>query len=509
MLWYRAHRLLQFFLPTFLQIIGLFRLPSDAANAMVGDSPSEGVSDARKLALAEELLNTRRHPSGSGDGKYILGYSACTDVSVHAVDFVRTVIAHFNLTDQVLRPIYHPVPDSVETFLESFAYFFGRGANAEQRLRAPAVFAELVRLAVEKVQPSKSYPGGNALTMANRIALEGADSVLLGAQLSGQRQSQLHPSLEIVRPLGERTDEDDVHLALEYQPGDSLVGIPLAGRAPRTNRFYLNADRHNSLLTAAESLHARLERQPDRDEYTFVVSGLQLMDPRGDGGEDGLAFLQTKLDQVSEAMRNHVGPTHFESGAFENDVVFSEVWTRGIVQSASSIGLNEQELALLDWKLHRGGVDMPMGTDSKPSIQETLKTLKRVLRTLHEGGVTRMHFHTLHFHALCYDPEIWEHGARAVGAGSAVSSLLSCGDALEKRQMDAFDLRHDRTSTTCDSTGSSMGAQPLRLTCCTAPVLVCRSPSRTAGLGDNISGTGLVYQRRKRNKRQFSTLDEL
>jgi ADP-dependent phosphofructokinase/glucokinase len=36
-----------------------------------------------------------------------------------------------------------------------------------------------------------------------------------------------------------------------------------------------------------------------------------------------------------------------------------------------------------------------------------------------------------------------------------------------------------------------------RFTCVIAPVPVCKAPVKTAGLGDNISGTGLAYHRLK------------
>lgn len=440
--------------------------------------------DAEKFAHAEQVEALRDPKAESMP--VALCCSACMDVSVDASSFVSRVIQHFGLEGRDFTPRFHAALTTVEEFVESFLFFFGEGANAEQRMLKPEIFAELVELAKREAR-LKSYPGGNALTMAQRVALEGGVKVVLGGQLSEEVKKQLPQNIEYVAPSSNHT-EMDIHLTLEYQTGDTIQGVNGVA-SPRMNRYYLNADIHNARLTSAKALQEHMEQQPDATDYVVAVSGLQLAD------RDRLNLdVGEGLDAIARTVSRHYGASHFESGAFEDEVIFEAAWSRGILHSVASIGLNEQELAMLDWKLHSPESPQPRGTLSKPALEETLEKTRKVLRTLsHEGSLSRMHFHTLHFHAICYDPDLWASGAAAVAAGSAVTSELSCGDAFAKRDMAAFDLRYSGP-VSCETSRTIEGeAGPKVVECCVAPVLVCKNPLRTAGLGDNISGAGLRY----------------
>lgn len=446
-----------------------------------------GFGEVEKLAHAEQVVGLRDPNAGSKPVAFCC--SACMDVSVDASSFVGHVIEHFGLEGRDFKPRFHAALSTMEEFVESFLFFFQRGANAEQRMLKSEMFAGLVQLA-KKEATFKSYPGGNALTMAQRVALEGGEKVILGGQLSKDAKIQLPSNLEYVGPTGANETGMDVHLTLEYQTGDTIRGVTGVS-SPRMNRYYMNADVHNARLTSAKALEEYMEKQPDAKDHVLVVSGLQLADRERlqlDVGEG--------LDVIASTVSRHLGASHFESGAFEDEMIFEAAWSRGILHSVASIGLNEQELAMLDWKLHSPESPQPRGSQSKPALEETLETTRKVLRTLsHNGSLSRMHFHTLHFHAICYDPDVWSSGAAAVAAGSAVTSELSCGDAFGKRDMSAFDLRYPGPVSCEASTASEDEAEVgLKVVeCCVAPVLVCKNPVRTAGLGDNISGAGLRY----------------
>merc|ERR1719160_1612473 len=172
------------------------------------------------------------------------------------------------------------------------------------------------------------------------------------------------------------------------------------------NRYYLNSDIHNAHLIAARSLYDNIAQRPDSAEFVVSIAGLQLLDRdrlSSDVGE--------RLDEILHAIQRHQGVSHFESGAFEDGLIFDSVWSRGILHAVASIGLNEQELAMLDWKLHRPEDPRPHGSEAKPALEDTIQKLQKVLRTLnYRGHLSRIHFHTLHFHAICYDPVLWERG---------------------------------------------------------------------------------------------------
>jgi ADP-dependent glucokinase len=446
---------------------------------------NEVLGEAEKLAHVEQVVGLRDPTAESKPVAFCC--SACMDVSVDASAFVSHVIQHFGLTERDFKPKFHAVLSTIEEFIESFLFFFQRGANAEQRMLKPEMFAQLVELA-KKEAKMKSYPGGNALTMAQRVALEGGVKVVLGGQLSEEAKTQLPSKLEYVAPTYNNQSGMDIHLTLEYQTGDTINGVSGIS-SPRMNRYYMNADIHNARLTSAKALQDYMHKQPDAKDYIMVVSGLQLADRERlnlDVGEG--------LDTIASTVSRHHGPAHFESGAFEDEKIFEAAWSRGILHSVASIGLNEQELAMLDWKLHSSDTPQPRGSQSKPALKETLDTTRRVLHTLsQEGSLSRMHFHTLHFHAVCYNPDVWSSGVAAVAAGSAVTSELSCGTAFANRDMSAFDLRYAGPVSCEKSTASDGESGSKVIECCVAPVLVCKNPLRTAGLGDNISGAGLRY----------------
>merc|ERR1719456_348098 len=131
------------------------------------------------------------------------------DLSVKAGRFMQHVIEHFGLDASEIKPTFHPALETAQEFVESFLFFFQRGANAEQRMLKPEVFREIVRLA-KREKSLNEYAGGNALTMAQRVALEGGGRVVLGAQISRQAKAQLHSSLEFVSPNGDASDDIDV-----------------------------------------------------------------------------------------------------------------------------------------------------------------------------------------------------------------------------------------------------------------------------------------------------------
>jgi len=120
-----------------------------------------------------------------------------------------------------------------------------------------------------------------------------------------------------------------------------------------------------------------------------------------------------RLLKIGNLLVDH--PAHFESGAFEDDRIFSAIWTNNILQRATSLGLNEQELALLEFVLENGISQLAQaqkGVDSKPELDETLVTLQKVLMRfiLMKANVSRIHVHTLHHHMVCYDPLFWGRG---------------------------------------------------------------------------------------------------
>lgn len=63
------------------------------------------------------------------------GYNNCLDVGFHAVDLFHAlrseIVSLQESKDEELRPRMHPAINNLESFVETFLYFFEQGSNAE------------------------------------------------------------------------------------------------------------------------------------------------------------------------------------------------------------------------------------------------------------------------------------------------------------------------------------------------------------------------------------------
>lgn len=409
---------------------------------------------------------------------FSVGYAATEDINVLATDLFPVLIKKYKLHD--VRPEHHSKLGDVRSIVEAFLFSFEHGANAELRVD-PAVFREVADLA--RTVPNKVFPGGNALCIAHRIAKEEPKhTVKLGGQINAKFRDKL--KRRGIQPICEQDLESramDTHLAIEYKTHDRIAGVT----APRMNRFYLNADKHNAELSPANALHKTLASTD-----VFVISGLQLV----------LSSEEPGLLAVSEALANHHGGSHFESGSYEDKSLFQSIWNKGIFTSTRSLGVNEQELALLDHVIKTGNPSSaPEVTESSPDADWALKTVLSVLsgarKLTGEVRLSRIHMHALGFQVLCFDPAEWSHGRDALAAASLVASELACGDALKEHTWDSFRTLSELPMKMIPGAGLRCGEKTFdEFQCCVAPVLVCKVPVRTAGIGDNISGAGLARQ---------------
>jgi hypothetical protein len=165
-----------------------------------------------------------------------------------------------------------------------------KGSNAEQRLDTKVVFDELVKLAYTMTDKNL-YAGGNALTMARRIAIErqalpaakrkdSDQKVVLLAQIDNETTSEMQGyGIQSYGPIpegsnGKSPDKIDIHFALEYQTGDTITIGSKSFSSPRMNRYYMNSDEFNTKLKAADAFSDEiLSNNP-----FLIISGLQVLD---------------------------------------------------------------------------------------------------------------------------------------------------------------------------------------------------------------------------------------
>ncbi|RHY90338.1 hypothetical protein DYB37_009755 [Aphanomyces astaci] len=177
--------------------------------------------------------------------------------------------------------------------------------------------------------------------------------------------------------------------------------------------------------------------------------------------------------------------THYEFAAASDFTLFDDT-VKLVLPHVHSIGFNEQELAIL---------------------HHFLMTDPTAAAPLH--GLTRLHFHTLQFHILCQKRGSgWENPMTALMQAALISSKLACGD--RSRGVKGADISIVPSlveillprSTPLTASGITWDIDPRSPTatwtegdfqCYVVPMLACKKPDHTCGLGDNISGMGMAY----------------
>lgn len=118
-----------------------------------------------------------------------------------------------------------------------------------------------------------------------------------------------------------------------------------------------------------------------------------------------------------------------------------------------------------------------------------------------EADLTRIHFHTLAYHILATVDGHWGNQQAAVAAGARVASSQACGlqavdvsKVVLKVPLNFFSsFSEPRESLVLDPSSPVTVWRRGNVSFHLSPVLVCKQPLRTVGLGDAISAEGLMY----------------
>jgi len=201
---------------------------------------------------------------------------------------------------------------------------------------------------------------------------------------------------------------------------------------------------------------------------------------------------------------------------------------RLVLPWVDSIGLNEQELYILHHYLVTG--EEGTATNSRPTVAQISEQIHDVIQyaaraekafaasqhgkkekeateSLALAQLSRIHFHTLQFHIICQqDGSMWEDPTTALIQSALMSSKLACG----KNNSDPSVMRHSLDMEVDPERVEILLARELLLSkkqdltvsidpespvvawreadyqCRLVPMLACKKPDHTAGLGDNI-----------------------
>jgi ADP-dependent glucokinase len=280
----------------------------------------------------------------------------------------------------------------------------------------------------------------------------------------------LHADIRTVSDAGDAPPPDQVHLILEYGVGDRFDDLV----APRANRFILHSDNVNGRIEGLDDFHAAARQF---EPHALVAAGLHLLQ------EQPHAFRSQRVGDVRRQLEATPASvrTHLEFASIGERAFTAEV-TRALLASVDSIGFNEQELG--DIYAAVGGTQWPaehFAHAPRDAVVAALVFLFDLSARWHREAtlagraarrLSRIHFHYLAYHIVAVRGDEWQGGLEAVAAGAR-----------------AVQLRSDAPRVTSESVTLESG-EPLWLY--TAPVLVCRKPVRTVGLGDVVSSTALA-----------------
>lgn len=415
-----------------------------------------------------------------------VGVNACVDVVVSGVGLLQALAVDPG------SGLDHEVLHSKEELKEAFVHFMGRGAAAERFFTDKEVFQRIARAAAE-YPGAKLYVGGNAALIGQKLATYPDLMVLL----CGPVGPKLHELLDeqIVVPPESLQEVDEFHLILEYKAGEEWGPT----RAPQANRFIFSHDVSNGEMSSLETFVASLD---EFEPELVVLSGLHMMEGQGRDMWEGR--LKEAVSAIADIRKDI--PIHLELASMTDKEYMSRIMQEQVMPIVSSIGLNEQELLFLSQAAQGPHAELA-AWKGIPDVGQVADILLWVLERhgrsdpSSEADLTRIHFHTLAYHILATVDGYWGNQAAAVMAGARVASTQACGlrsvdvGKVELKAPAEFHSSHTepREKLSLDPAEPVTAWHRGNVTFFMTPVLICKQPLRTVGLGDAISAEGLMY----------------
>ncbi|XP_005098113.1 ADP-dependent glucokinase [Aplysia californica] len=385
----------------------------------------------------------------------------------------------------------HATINNIGQLQEAFAYFFAKGGAAERPFTDKAEYQRIIQ-AAETLGHVEHYIGGNAGLMAYTASNLFPDLKILFAGPVGPLLESLMPkTLEI--PSSCKIARDEVHLIMEYKVGEKWGDA----EASVATRFIATYDESNSKSLMLEPFFESLKAfKPD----LILLSGLNILD--GQTPE----FFQQRLEKLITLSKEvpSTTPIHLELASMANKNFVKEIVEK-VVPNVDSLGLNEQELVFSSKALNGPHSDHLDGDSGQPDIHKISDIMLWMLKSYGRSPksptarLTRVHFHSLTFHIVAVAEGTWSNVDEAAAAGAQVAGLQACdvaqlqSDIVELKIPRKFHLYSGDVERELDPRSPVMQWQKDGYMFVFSPVLVCKRPVKTVGLGDAISATGLVY----------------
>lgn len=171
----------------------------------------------------------------------------------------------------------------------------------------------------------------------------------------------------------------------------------------------------------------------------------------------------------------------------------------------SSLGLNEQELSFASHAAGGPHDKLFLQMSGQPEIYKISDMLLWLLKTYAyskdhpDRKMTRVHFHSLTYHIVGVVPSAWSNIEAAIAAGTRMAGRQACdtrrlnSDLVSLKIPSKFKLYTGDEEREFNSHNPVLSWELDGFKFAFSPVLVCKNPLKTVGLGDSISATGLMY----------------
>eukprot|EP00053_Salpingoeca_punica_P009822 m.88358 g.88358 ORF g.88358 m.88358 type:complete len:478 (+) comp15181_c0_seq1:159-1592(+) len=452
----------------------VLRPTGDRAQAVTISSTRDG--------LEREAASARA--SGSSLS-FAIGLNAAVDLIVSATEFMEAAKMPMPTSAES-----HEAVNSHQEFVNCFAHHFALGSAAERWYGNQQEYDEMVKIA-KTLKSAKFFTGGNAALMAQHIAeTSSTNKVMLVADVGPELQSLVSKNIIVDKSCS--VADDEVHLILEYKKGEQWAGAT----AGRSNRFIMSHDKTNAELRALPKFRASLQHVPSD---VVVLSGAHMLEGQPP------AVKRERLQDIVKFM-NELPPSkplHLELASI-GDKSFIKDIASNVLPHAISIGLNEQELsafAIANNGPHQDRLAKPFNIPDVGLMADLMFWVFSLKVDGQPSRLSRIHMHSLSYHITAVRRGRWTGVKAATAMGSLVCSKRACeSDSLSASNVHllfptsyeisfetpnakrVFDPNHPVVEWVRDDIEFTL-----------APVLVCNKPTKTVGLGDAISATGLQF----------------
>ena len=446
------------------------------------DSQTLSVEERTAIALRKVIGNRT-----SCYNKVAVGTNSNVDLIISGVALLREL----GIKEQGVGKDCSDI-SSLDVLEQCFSYYMGKGAAAERSITTQKLNSEIVAAAL-RLPDSQYFVGGNAALVGLKFTKLLPEGKVMLCGPVGPKLKALLPE-EMFIPKSCEMSGDENHLILEYKRNEKWGNI----EAPVANRFIMSHDVANSALTTLENfIDETIAFKPD----LIVVSGFHLLDSQKE------KFWQQRIADAAIAFSRlpHSVPVHLELASMSHCPVMIAI-VKLLFPLVNSIGLNEQELAFISRCL--GGIHADMDVVKK--IDEIgfysditswiLQEYGKNGRLSENSRLTRVHFHCLYVHILAVLPHHWLSNEASVSQGSWTAFSQACDTTVvnsnkaELRIPSKFNISLlSSNSVDFDTDGPISVASHDNVKLYISPVLVCKRPLKTVGLGDAISASGLMF----------------